>query len=290
MNMITTTYTVPEFEEIQSEQKHPFLGLFNLDESQIVPFNSYSTDPGEKLKEIKRALNSPALTDGVYVIKTKSSHSKKATSFEYPILKGSPENINLNNLNEAAEQPAKGFEPNVTSYSNVLELNIELERLKMKCEQQEKLIEELESALEAYEESENENNELLNEKPSDLKTFFESLVPLVAPILDKHNEIREKRLNLDAARFQFMSEQQRTRTQPAQEQKGSEDNAPNMDGVKHTDTRIKAWINQFKADPAKYEQLAEIYNQAQTLDDFFTECENTCTPDEYENLISFIND
>lgn len=285
MTNITTTYSIDEFKEIQKDQKHPFLGLFHLDNTQIVPFNNYGGDPAEKLKEIEKALQSPVLGDGVYLIKTKSSHSKKAAALDYPIQKGEGEPVNLQEDMNNNGQPFQAFSPQVTSYQEVLKLNIELERLKLENEQQKKIIEDLEEALEEYEKDEAAGGGMLNEqRPADWQVFGEKLMTFIAPAMDKYFDLQDKKLAIRGAELQRMGVQ--PKPQPQQEQPES----VQMDAVAYTDKKIQEWINSHKEDPEKFNQMVAVYNSAESMDNFFNQMEQITTKEEFNNLIDYINE
>jgi len=284
MNQITTTYTFDEFKDLQKVQKHPFLALCHLDGSHIVPFNGYGVDPKEKEKEIETALKSPLLDDGIYLIVTKASHSKKAAQLEYPITVGTPKPIEQP-MEEPTPKLAENFSPSVTSYKEVLELRVEMERLRLENESQANYIKELEETIEEFEKAEQEQGDLLNEaQPSNLEVWGEKLMTFLAPAMDKHFEIQDKKINLR------MMELQSRQAQPSVQQPAANDNEQyQMNAVKYTDQKIKEFINKYKEDPEKYEHLAAIYNSSSDLDNFFNQMQNALSEDEFNNLINFIN-
>lgn len=284
------TYTLDEFKAIQREQKHPHLGLYQIDGVRVVAFNpNGGVKPAEKLKEIERMLNNPSLPDGVYLIKGKASLHPNGVTFDYPIIKGNPEEISVEQLNDNAKEnndkPFEQFDPSVTSFQNVLELRVENEKLKLENDQ---LKAENDQLREDIDELENENAGLLSENAphwsESLKEMGENLITMFSPTIDKHYELKERQIKLQemqlSARPQQITQPQQTPTQENYQKTG----------VDYTNKRITEYIAQFEeTDPDKCKAFIQIYNQAESLDNFFEIFREQMGEENFVELVNFIN-
>lgn len=286
MSNIVKSYTWEEFLTLQKKQKHSHVGLYNLDGSRVVAYNPNSKPVAPKLEEIKLALDNPTLADGVYLIKAKASLSPKSIEFDYPIIKGNPDTATVKSLNEngnANDMKTEGFEPNVTSYSKVLELNIELERLKIENQTLAKENAELTELLDQFEHDDLGDEDEPNDFLSNAGTFLESLMPMVSPIVDKHYELKERLINLEEQKLKV----QARKVESPKNQKPDDDSS--REAINETDKRIQEFINGHNEDQQTYEKMASVYNQAETLDDFYDMFGEQLGEDKLDELTEYIN-
>jgi hypothetical protein len=282
MNAPIKTYTWEEILDIQKTQQHPHFSLYNLDGSRIVAFNKHGSPVEEKLEEIKTTLTNPLLSDGIYYVRAKNTLNRSGSKFDYPIIIGDPEiKEETPPLSESSEE---NFEPNVTSYSNVLDLKVENERLKLENKQLKKEIEELEEELDDLED-ELKNGEFLNEdKPdimSNIQTLLTDTLTVVSPMLDKHFELKERKLAIEEKRIGA-----------PQQMAGAPDYSDNYqkDAIELTDRKIQEFIRGYnEQDPELTEKMVKCYNQAESMNDFFAEMQEILTPDQFQELVNYIN-
>jgi hypothetical protein len=265
-------YLIAEIAEIQKKQHYKHVALFDQSGNPIVKFNTNAIDPGKRLTEILTRLNSDALPDGLYIFKGKNSPSKNVYTDDYVILKG-----------KATTEPMPpvlsqtSFSPDVLSYESALKMQVENERLKLENANLLQKIEQLENELT---EQENENSLLSEQETPNLlesgKAFLSEIVSIAAPLLDKHFELKEKQLSLQALQFQ----QKYNTRRPSPEQ------APRAREDRHAEiVNIESWINSYQEDPENYEILATLYNNAKSKNDFFQtlERENIDLFNQYKN-------
>lgn len=236
---------------------------------KILPFNKIGTDPAERLAEIQTKLNNEITPDGIYIICCK--HAQKSQPDNYYIRKGSEQKNQDPQPVIIQQAPTKG--PEVITYTEALKMQVENERLKMQVEQLTAANEQLTAQLEELE------TEMLSEDPTNSliengKTFLTETLATIAPLLDKHFELREKQLALTALQYQ-----QRPQERPASIER-PEQRAPKKD--------IENFILSCKEDPEKYNQLAAIYNNAESESDFLRQMAENSQED-YINYLEWIN-
>lgn len=298
MGNLTTTYSIDEFDEIQKEQQHPYVGLFNLDGSRLVAFNPHNVDPKEKIIEIKKALKSPSLTDGIYIIRCKNGLHQSMGNFDYPVVVGNPE---VQHMNDHGGDNFNAGNVPVTSYQAVLDLNIQLNTLKFENDQlkkenkeQEEYIKELEKELEERDKEDEESDKLLSAQPhwSDtLMTFGENMATMFAPALDKHFELQQKKLDLEAFRIKHGAN-------------GSPNGIPNGshvqhdqgeptaqgDAVEYADQKIREFIEMhMNHEPDTFEIMKKLYNESESMDHFFESFKDQLGDDKFNDLILYMN-
>jgi len=244
-------FKIEELTEIQKSQGYKYARLVDQQGIPIIPYNYNKTPIERRLQEIETKLISPGLKDGYYVVQCKSSTGKNIVPDSYTVYKGE-------NLSEGIQAPApavqiveKHITPDVISYEAALKLQVELERLKLENAQLKKEVEELKAEL--------SDAETLSEEESggmwaSAKDFLSELVQMGAPLLDKHFELKEKALTLEAMKLQRLGATNKPAPKP---------------GTKPQEQRnIENWIISKKEDPATYEQLAALYNTAANVEGF----------------------
>jgi hypothetical protein len=247
-------FTIKDVERLINEQNYKFCGLFDQSGKTIIPFNPNGklVYPLEKLKEIENRINSEILPDGYYTIKCKTS-VRMSNADNFVIYKG--------NLSETDKQPVTPlivekpiFQPEVLTYEGALKLQIELERLKLENASLKKEIENLNDQLSEIDEATvlNDSENSKNEMFQNAKTFLSEAMGFVAPLLDKHFELKEKALGLKA--LEIRDKQQTKQTQQPTQQKT---------------VNVSDWIQTYENDPDTYNQLVEIYNTAKSPNEFF---------------------
>jgi len=254
-------YLIAEIAEIQAKQKYKHVALFDQTGNAIVKFNTNAIDPGKRLSEIQTRLNSDALPDGLYIFKGKNSPSRNVYTDDYCIIKGE---ISKTEQSKPVANQVSNFSPDVLSYQSALTMQVENERLKLENANLLQKIDELENLLI---EEQNENSLLSEEDTPNLlesgKAFLSEIVSMAAPLLDKHFELKEKQLALQAMQFQYNTRR------PSPEQKPRQSNQVNEI------SKIENSIKQFEEDPEKYEILASFYNNAKSKNDFFETLESS---------------
>jgi hypothetical protein len=242
------TYTIKEFKGIQEDQKYKYIALHDQSGAQIINFNSNRVNSAERLREIEtRFLTKGGLKDGYYLIKCKNTTIKTAGTDDYLILKGSPAN-----LSEPATETIKIVEsvaPNLLTYESALKLNVEVQSLKLENAALKKEIELLKADLE-------ESNETLSESDQptlmeNANTFLSNAMGFIAPLIDKHFDLKEKALGLRAVELELKM--------------GSVKKPPTMNDQQ----KIEAFIIAQSDNTEVYEKLAQLYNTAESVDDFF---------------------
>lgn len=253
-------YKPNELQAIQKRQNYKHVALFDSFGNAIVKFNTNAIDPQTRLTEILTRLNSEGLPDGTYIFKGKNSPSKNVYSDDYTVIKGKE-----HTLSEAAPvlMAPQNFSPDVLSYDSALKMQVENERLKIENLNLLQKIEDLEFQL-------SENETLSEDAAPNLfesgKSFLSEIVAMAAPLLDKHFELKEKQLSLQAMAMQNKMNTRR----PSPEQ------APQQKTQQHI-FRIEAvqnWINGFKEDEETYNKLATFYNNAKSQNDFIESLQN----------------
>jgi len=284
MATVIKTYTFEEFQDVQKKQKHPHLGLYNVDGSRVVAYNPNGKPVNDKIQEIKRMLCNPQLPDGVYYIKAKASLHPKGATIDYPIIKGDGQDITIQNLAEDV-QPLNGdsfdkFNPSVTGFKEVLELRVENEKLKIQNKQYKEEIQELQNEIDEL--TTDAEQFQLNEKPSmmeSLQEFIPTVLQMVSPTIDKHYELKERAIRL----------QESAQGQPIPGQQKIEPQTSDVSAVNHTDAKIKEYIMAQQDDAELFDLMKGTYNEAENLDDFFNKFKERAGDEHFNALVNHIN-
>jgi len=248
------SYKPNELQAIQKRQNYKHVALFDSFGNAIVKFNTNAIDPAIRLTEIITRLNSEGLPDGNYFFKGKNSPSKNVYSDDYLVTKGKAETLNEPGPIIPA---AQNFSPDVLSYDSALKMQVENERLKIENLNLLQKIEDLEFQL-------SENETLSEDAAPNLfesgKNFLTEIVAMAAPLLDKHFELKEKQLSLQA-----MSMQNKMNTRrPSPEQDPQQKTQQHIFRIE----AVENWINGFKENEEIYNKLANFYNNATSQNDF----------------------
>lgn len=245
-------YKIDDLKRIQAEQNYRYIALFDSAGQQIIPFNPNRVTNETRLREIETRLISQGLPDGYYTVKCKNSTGKMVRTDDYTFVKGDNLSEPLPLTPQIVEKVH--FTPEVLTYDGALKLQIDLERLKLENQSLKKEIEFLKAEL-------TENETLSEEQGANVtlwenaKGFLSELVGIGAPLLDKHFELKEKQLALRAMELQSLR-----LANPKPEVK------PNRE--EHNKKLIEDFILTYQDDADTYEQLATLYNDALSQEDF----------------------
>lgn len=249
-------FLIKDIFDIQTEQNYKYIGLFDQQGNKVIPFNSNATSANSRLKEIETRLHSAGLKDGFYNVCCKNA-LKGGTADNYLIKKG--ENLSEN---ATANIPIiQTLPPDLLSYQQALKLNVEVERLKMENSALKKDIESLQQQKREHELTmlnEEEDESSLPGLMENAKSFLTEAMSFVAPLLDKHFELKEKQLGLQA--IQIQNRMNYPTKRPSPEQPGSEAREKN---------NTKDFILSYKDEVEVYEKLAAFYNSAKSESEFF---------------------
>lgn len=289
-------YKLDDFERILDEQGFRYISLVRPDGSIVVNNNQNKISPKIKLEEIKKRLKSPSLNDGVYIIRCKNTLNKGGVYDDFPIMKGNPDTLKETIKPEIPMQQKTVKEnPNVTSYSEVLKLQVRIKELEFENERLAKEVADLEEQIEELEEqiesqpaenlSEGEPEEDVLERAG---KWFKQTMIMCQPLIDKHFELKEKSLNLEAMKLMHKNGQI-----PVQQQRPQQPQQPQQThqttGVEYADKRIQKFIEAIAIDDLDmYEQLVDIYNGAESMDDFLQKVQSH-NEDVFNRMVQFIN-
>tara|TARA_R100000656_G_C3921323_1_gene122933 strand:- start:53 stop:739 length:687 start_codon:yes stop_codon:yes gene_type:complete len=154
--------------------------------------------PETRLKQILTRLESPTLKDEYYVIKGKSYHSADTSTDDYLI------HMNNTKLNEGTPiiSPPIITNNEIEGYSFRESLSIEVKLAKTElelknCERELKELQEYCNTLEnKIDDLELETLDDSSSNVDNIKTFLTETLTLVAPMIDKHLELKEKKLDI----------------------------------------------------------------------------------------------
>jgi len=250
-------FLIKDIFDIQKEQAYKYIGLFDQQGNKVVPFNSNATSSNERLKEIETRLCSAGLADGFYNICCKNA-LKGGAADNYMIKKGE----NLGESNTANIPIVQTLPPDLLSYAQALKLNVDVERMKLENSALKKEIEQLNKQL-------IENQTLLSEEEENAapgmlenaKTFLSEAMGFIAPLLDKHFELKEKQLGLQAVQIQHRLDNRTKRPSPEQ-------------GPTKEKNLTESFVMSYKDDPEVYEKLASFYNEAISREQFYESVKN----------------
>lgn len=284
---VATTYTFDEFKAIQQDQKHPYVGLFNMDNSRLVAFNKHGKGTVEKMKEIERALDSPSLTDGVYIIRGKNSLGKDIAPFDYLTVVGDPEIKTLNDAEptfESKNVPVTSYQEALKSANKITALTFEIAALKKENSELTDQLKDAETAIELWEQEEPAEPGLSENKHwvSELTTWGQNIIEMLTPALDEHMKLRRKKLDLMEMRMKHQAGNPQKNGQQTKEE------VPEG-AVDYADKKIREYIQMHEDDPKSFETMAACYNDAPTMDDFFVTFKEHCGEEHLESLVNYMN-
>lgn len=247
-------FNIEDLIKIQDSQQYKYLALYDSAGKAIIPFNPNSIKASDRLREIETRLSSQGLKDGLYIVKCKNSTGKAVSTDDYPIMKG--ENLSCGS-DVPAIQTMPTYSPEILTYDQALKLNIEVERLKLENVALKKEVAQLQA-----ENAELEANQAhLSEEAEpglmdNAKSFLMDAMQFVAPLLDKHFEIKQQALGLEALKLQRLGAM------------APRPQAPKANPEVAQKQGIEEFILSFQDDPEKYETLAQMYNTALSQEHF----------------------
>lgn len=195
------------------------VGLFNSNGDKIIPFNSNKVPLQKRLDEIQARLESSTIPDGMYIVKAKTYISNATVPTEYCIQKdtGQPPEITTT-MNENGQN--SGIGPQMLSYKEALDMQVENNTLKFQLEQQElkmaELLQRMDSIQQEHEALQLTNEALeveqqtLEDEPQGTSTgeWIAKMVEYATPILEEHFELQHRKLELDEAKWMMHSANQ----------------------------------------------------------------------------------
>lgn len=259
-------YSIEDLRRIQAEQNYRYIGLFDYNGAQIIPFNPNKVTNETRLREIETRLISQGLPDGYYLVKCKNSTGKSVKTDDYTFYKGDKLSDMPPPSPVVIQAPAPVTSPEVLTYESALKLQVDLEKLRL---ENASLKRELDQARQDLAEMEtlSEENKETSGMWDNAKSFLSELVSVGAPLLDKHFELREKQLALKALEISGKQNVARQVNKPAERQ-----------------AEIQSFIKSFETeDPETFQDLVKIYNSADHQADFFEKL-NEYNPDLYNAL------
>jgi hypothetical protein len=275
--------TIEEFKEIQEDQDYKHLGLFNRSGDPLVRFNSTNKSPGERLEMIEKRLKSPTLIDSVYILKAKNNTQKDTLTDDYIIVKDQETMKQTHTMPDGSIMPGathietlSEHKTGVYNFKEGIELNSKLIRAELENDHLKIRIQELERVIEDLEDQLKEAETLGDEQKTPIQDFLQETLKTAIPIFDKFIELKERKIQL--------AEQGATQTQQAPE--NPEFRNLNQDGADILDEKIKAFI--LVQDPETQDYLKQCYNSSNTLDGFFTMVDNY-DEDLFNNLKTSLN-
>lgn len=274
-----TTYNIIEVIRICTEQKYKYIAFYDQTGRELIAFNSNNVTAADRLAEIQKRLESPALKDGIYCVKGKTSPRVKTVADEYFIKKGDY---------DVKEIQIGSFSPEILSYDKALEMQtkiakyeMEIEQLKIKIDALEienKYLQELEMTFDEEEDEEEETPTLAE----NAKSFLSEFLPILTPLIDKHFDLQQQKLNLEAQKILRSNPYRPKQQAPAAEQEQGQEKE-----IARILAQIQAWLkaksDDEETDEETYQQLISLYNTASGIDNFL-EMLNNYNSELYEDL------
>lgn len=267
--------TLAEFKNINDNESYKHLGLFKSNGDSIVRFNSNSVTPQSRLEMIEKRLQSPMMTEQVYLIKGKFNTQKDSITDDYYIINPQKENQTMSENFEIQQPEVNGnkvysLKEGIDINTKLIKCELENVYLKEKIEKLEENIKLLESEIDEL-----ENETLSEDKPleNSITSWLSEMSKIAVPIMDKYFDLQERKLN---------------QTTLAEAPEPLESNI-NTDSVNLLDERVKAFI--INQEPETSETLRTYYNtavQSGNFDTFFTMTESY-NSELYNNLNNYLN-
>lgn len=255
------TYTVKEIKPVLETQKYGYIALFNQEGKQIVPFNSNRITADKRMLEIQKRLESVGLKDGFYILKGKNSLAGGTVPDEFTVVKGKPDTTQTLAESNKSIEVVRTISPDVLSYDSALKLSIECERLKLENDALKKEVLNLEKQIQEMEE---DAETLAEENPQssmmeNAQSFLTNAMGFIAPLLDKHFELKSQALGLKAVELEL---KMNSKQKPAPEQQDTQQQQEQQMNY------IQAFILTYKDHEKIYSELADIYNSSTGEEDF----------------------
>lgn len=258
---------INDFKNVQKTQKYKHLGLFTKEGDCIIKFNTAKMSPTTRMGHIETRLQSPTLQDDYYIIKAKSQNRNDIKTDDYKIECENKIKIESELIPPPPPAPVLSEAPIIPTgytFKQSLELEVKCKQLEVDLTQANKTIEELEKIVEELEEELLEEKENLsdNSTPAWATMIQESLTTL-APIMDKHFELRERKLNI------LESQQKNNFAPPVQKPEVEQPTPKTQEIINKIDGTLVNIINELEETPEK-QQLVDIYNSAGNLDELLS--------------------
>lgn len=197
------TYKINDLKKIANEQGYKMAALENSEGQRILPFNQIKVPVAKHLDLIPTRLKSELNPDGIYYVLMAHNIQASKQPHRYPITKGkvSAEELSLEEKNKMPLTPVQVISPvhEVLTYDKALEYQQKISDLQTRVNQLEfesnelhKQVEELEAELE-----ENEGLQEEQSQPNNIVTFLKEAIPSITPLLDRHFDLQERKLNLE---------------------------------------------------------------------------------------------
>jgi len=237
--------TIAEIEKCINDTEYKYCSLYDQYDKCIESWNQ-KENALEKFEIIKKRLITQP--DGIYTIKCRNSIKGAIDLYEYK--KGDQM------ISEKPQISVKYLEND-----RILQLSIEVERLKAQIDRKEDKIQDLEKEVSLLITENNELEDKITELESNsapvtlgeetgtptlmesAKDFLGQLMEFGAPLLDKHFSLKEQALNLEAMKIQNSGSRN-----SVQDQKRKE-----------VVSKVENWINSKKDNPEVYNSIYAIY-------------------------------
>lgn len=273
---------IKEFSKLQEKQNYKHIALYDKFDKCRVRFNGQKNSSADKLKVIENRLESEIYNDDYYIIKCKNYHTDKETDNFIIHLK---ENIDMN-IETPTKPESQDININGYSFKKSLELEVEIKKLELDNNSYKKEILELKKEIEDLENtlSECDENDLLNEEPkTDWKVFLSESLTTLAPLLDKHFELKER--NIAIKEHQIKSFKPSVSKTVEGNKVNNKFNEKLMDQL---NTGLVNSINTVENEEDK-NKIMEIYNSSTDLNECIKDIYEI-NPELIENLMAQINE
>jgi len=249
------TYTLEEIKKIVKREKLKHAGLFRIDGTPLLRMNSNSIKVETQLQKIDERLNSQLLPDGIYVIKAKYLlNVKDEIPAEFNVKKGATLSENTTSHSNIE---IRSFEAALSDQTKIIRLETENKSLIDKIAALEKELFEIKSNPPAAPEEEEEEEEEETLSESQAPSWLQQMLTIATPLLDKHFELKQRKIELEESREKQRQQQI--------------DKPMNQNGVNTLFKKLKTWI--FKQEEETKTYLLELYQESESLDEFFLNLE-----------------
>jgi len=277
---------INEFVKLQQKQKYKHIALYDKLNKCRVRFNGQKNSSNDKLETIKTRLQSEIYNDDYYIIKCKNYHTDTETDDFI---------IHLNETNKNTMQDNYIPQNNnitMTGYSFEKSLSLEVEVKKLQIENQNlalqilDLKEDNENLIKTLDECD-ENENLGEDNKADWKVFLTESLTTLAPLLDKHFELKER--NIKIKELQMQKNITPGNLDPnSPPQNGKVQNKFNEKILEELNTNLVTAINSLE-DLEQKEKIMNIYNNSTDLNECLKEI-HEINNDLVENLMTSLND
>jgi hypothetical protein len=248
---------INEIQQLVKECDYKYCALFDDINGQIEPYNKSGRASDDFDRILKRLKSQPA---GKYEIWCRNTLTKtaKIDRFEFEKTDGTPappvlsETINPRYLENKAYLDLAIANAELKKDTEIQSLKNEIASLKAHIKDLEEQLSEIDIEAESFTLGEEQKTPSLMENA---KEFLSSLMEYGAPLLDKHFQLKEQALQLEALKIA-------NRPQPANQD-------PNAKAKK-----IVSWINSKANDGETFALLQECYQGSKTIAEFVEKVNN----------------